>query len=562
MTVRLRRQPERVLSKAFVVAALALSACAAPSSYDGLSGSTKEDETLAAPRQISPISVSLVASSRPRLRWELGTTLTGAVVEMARTRDFAKDVKTFVANGSELVVPEDLELGVWFWRLKGGSSGTVGTKTSPVWEMVVRGPAAHGSSDTPTRAMVDMNGDGEPDLIVVGTELVDGKPPGGGDTLDPGTTAQNPPMGGAPATGPVLMLYNGDREAGLVEGDSVFWGPSLYDGPISLGGGTDFDGDGITDLINSGISAGPYLGRMVFDVEMIPGSAADKKLTFDLDRAEFLYLGADATQLPTVREGADVDGDGYGDAVVGVQDTGFLVLGVSSGGHNPFLAVVPAGPAAGSRIAMGGFDANGDGLADVAFSFSDPYEPTARAFAAPGSRTHRVGDEKMIDGPDAQRATAFAAGDFNGDGIDDIAITTPVNDTARICIWFGDRAKLLVQGPCVMAAPGETDFGASLTAGDLEGDGMDELLATAKSGGADGVRVIRIGADGAATAAPIGIPGVGVKLTTIWPGRPGKARWAAVAGDGSAIAIFDGADLRMSLPPPRGVVKGFGRGLR
>ena len=49
---------------------------------------------------------------------------------------------------------------------------------------------------------------------------------------------------------------------------------------------------------------------------------------------------------------------------------------------------------------------------------------------------------------------------------------------------------------------------------------------------------------------------------TLWPGRPGKARWAAVAADGSRIGVFEGSELRSTLTPPPGIVRGFGRGLR
>jgi hypothetical protein len=88
------------VKRALLVAALALSACAAPSSYDGLAGGTKEDSSVAAPRPVSPISVSLIASSRPRLQWDLAASvatstsapLTGAVVELSRTHDFSGDV--------------------------------------------------------------------------------------------------------------------------------------------------------------------------------------------------------------------------------------------------------------------------------------------------------------------------------------------------------------------------------------------------------------------------------------------------------------------------------------
>ena len=98
------------MKQILLVAALALSACAAPSSYEGLAGGTKEDAAVSAPRPVSPISVSLVASSRPRLRWDLGN-------------------GTAATPLCERVGRHHAEL---------------------VWEMVVRGPAAHGASDSPS----------------------------------------------------------------------------------------------------------------------------------------------------------------------------------------------------------------------------------------------------------------------------------------------------------------------------------------------------------------------------------------------------------------------------
>ena len=34
--------------------------------------------------------------------------------------------------------------------------------------------------------------------------------------------------------------------------------------------------------------------------------------------------------------------------------------------------------------------------------------------------------------------------------------------------------------------------------------------------------------------------GFGGKMTTIWPGRPGRAKWASVSADGRSIGIFEG----------------------
>jgi hypothetical protein len=544
------------VKRALLAFVLALGACAAPASYDGLAGGTKEDAAVEAPRPISPISVSLIASSRPRLRWDLGRTLTGAVIEMARTREFSGEVKRFPAKGSELVVPEDLALGVWFWRLRGESAGAVGTATSVVWEMVVRGPAKNGSSDGPTRAMVDLNGDGEPDLLV-GATVDDGAGP-----HDPGATVSPDPTAAPSGHMPIVFLFASDKERDLGDvTDYLTFGPSSYDGPIAIGAGTDLDGDGLGDVIESGTDAGSYEGHAYFGVTVTYAKLG--KSPFDFERGGNLYLGPEPSVLPGVRESGDVDGDGFGDAVVGVRDTGFVVLGSHGGMAVPaILPVNPGAPSATSRAALGGFDANGDGLADVAFSINDSFTPKARAFVAAGSRTERLGDPRMIDAPDAARATAFAAGDYNGDGVDDVAMTTAVGDAARVCLWFGDRERLLAQGPCLTGPPGDADFGASLTAADLEGDGIDELLLTTREGGVDGVRVVRLGENGSASAFPVGPPGVGVRLTTLWPGRPGKARWAAVGSDGGRIAVFEGAELRTSIGPPPGVVGGFGRGLR
>ncbi|MBX3222718.1 MAG: VCBS repeat-containing protein, partial [Labilithrix sp.] len=157
-------------------------------------------------------------------------------------------------------------------------------------------------------------------------------------------------------------------------------------------------------------------------------------------------------------------------------------------------------------------------------------------------------------------AIAFASGDFNGDGIADMAATIAATTSSMVCFWFGSRDSFMVQGPCARSLPGDSRFGADITAADLEGDGVDELIVTAVNGGKDNLRVVSLD-DASALVAPIGPPGVGLRLTTIWPGRPGKARWAAIGAGGRAVAIFEGSEIRQTLKAPD-FVQQLGTGLR
>ena len=85
--VELRTRP--LASAAFVAVAAAAFACAPGSSYEGLSGGTAEDAALEPPRPVYPVSVALLATRRPKLRWAEVPGATGAVVELCRTRDCA-----------------------------------------------------------------------------------------------------------------------------------------------------------------------------------------------------------------------------------------------------------------------------------------------------------------------------------------------------------------------------------------------------------------------------------------------------------------------------------------
>lgn len=512
--------------KRLMLLLLACAACAAPSSYDGLSGGAVVDDGLSPPRPLSPMSVSYVATSRPRLRWALGGSLTGAIVEMCRARDCATVHRTFEASGRELVVPEDLEPGIWFWRLRGKTERARGTITSPTWEVLVRGPAKHGASDAPTGSLHDVDGDGLPDLVIASVVEL-------GGTTD------------------ILYASFYGRPDGtfddVSEDGSELVSPGVgMERPQYLAGGIDLDGDGFADLVHA--------GAVDFELFADMGRARGLKM-----RMETIVLPTPEAGIPSVREAGDTNGDGYGDLLVGKPQSAFVALGGNGRPAASFASVLlepdlVQGEATNlddlSRAVFGCFDANGDGVSDVV---SSSQRRNILGIASPGDRSAPFDQAKSVSlgraFTSSRAATAFASGDFDGDGVADLAYSAIADGAPRICIARGDAASLVSGATCIEGAA------SGLAAGDLEGDGVDELLVAG-----DGVKVIRW-ENGALVVGSV-IPDLTAPITTLHPGRPGKARWAAATKDKRGVAVVEGTEERQRLLALPDVVGDFARALR
>lgn len=258
----------------------------------------------------------------------------------------------------------------------------------------------------------------------------------------------------------------------------------------------------------------------------------------------------EATVTPTMGTSAgtavtpigDVNGDSIDDLLIGGDGIAYLYFGSTSGlGAAPNVNIVgPAGVNFGMTIAGIG-DFNGDGHAD--FAIGARLESAARGSVyvffgrpatsswpsnidvssgcgtvgapTPGGCMVLRGDDGAAGGPDEPAALGWSlssAGDFDGDGLFDLAIGASVSSSfvGRTYVILGRAshargATVLVPGPdggqpagFVMQGDGVTyrAFGTSVASvgGDMDGDGRHELLVSATGGsGAMGTAVAVLG---------------------------------------------------------------------
>jgi len=551
-------RPSSFIAKSalLMMAAIPAIVACAPSTFENLTGGTtgtpaeeKKDETagtrstdkpavdpsLKSPRPIAPISISYVNTDRPKFRWELSEGSTGAVLELSRTRDFKEIVRTVVATGNEVVLGDEqkLEPGFWFWRLRGRNAAAEGQvkPETPVWELLVRGASAQKALEAPQGSIVDMNGDGEPDLVISLHEKPD----------DPNETT---------VYFQAIMLGRSDHTFSLDPGAMV-WGayplPSL---DYSLTGGTDLDGDGYPELVRTTLiprasSPGEYIG--FYDVDY--GGAAgidevktDEAMNFGNPLPEF-------SSAAIVQASGDVNGDGYGDFSVTLPTAGFTSLGGVFGPSQimffaPFFEKpAPTTPAP----LMGGVDLDGDGFADVVM--------TSRTTASPlgyvrGSRDGRFDPFATVSMNEITptKPTAFATGDFDGNGVMDIAFATQLKDgqgvlRGAVCVYTPNTKPLDSKNCYISTAAGE-GFGVSLIAGDLDSDGRDDLVVGSTSGS---IEIIKRSAADESFTSEVVAGTYRPYLTMVHPGRPTNARWVAIGNDGLSLIVFQGRERLQTL---------------
>jgi hypothetical protein len=412
-----------------------------------------------APRLIAPMSTSFVTTHRPTLRWQLPMGLDGARVEICSTRTCgAGEIEqSFDAMGSSVRPTMALTPGVHWWRVKGRLMGSTGTRTSATWEFFVR--QRDTPVDTSWGSVLDVNGDGFADVAT--------------GSADPDIMLRTEPTS--------VRVYLGSA-MGIVEMPSVFSSPtdeSNFGRAVSSAG--DVNGDGFADLIVGapGVADGPMLrvGKAFVFLGSMQGLAA--RPSWEMRGAtQDEQFGRAATFI------GDLNGDGYGDIAIGAPE-----FAPGAGGTLNIFFGSPSGPQLAPAQTIRGIDPdeklgvtvrsagdfNGDSIPDLISAsrnfnvgvrtVASIYLGTRNGFALPPHRRF-----VRTDGDSGLGLHSTNAGDTNGDGYNDILLSSP-NNYAHV--YHGSPAGISSMPDRVLATGGQA---VGATSGDLNQDGFDDVV--------------------------------------------------------------------------------------
>ncbi|MFT5684520.1 MAG: hypothetical protein ACI8RZ_005461 [Myxococcota bacterium] len=347
-----------------------------------------------------------------------------------------------------------------------------------------------------TLGYADLNADGDQDIII-------------------GASPQSNSSGSS-NDGAAFVYYGPfSGTANLTDADVIIYGRSGEKDTMgtAVEGLEDFDGDGVADVaISASQMDNPDSNGSAGAVFVFSGASISASTSMEPEDADIIYYGSEKQHYLAAVSAGDVDGDGLSDLLLGAtwapsRDTKegevYLIYGGVTAGElyaDEEAQAIFQGESESdklgttSTIAIVG-DVDGDGEGDLLMGTHSKDSDNGMAYIAlgPHSGTTVASDTDIILSPatgDYLGRAVSAAGDMNGDGLDDLLIGAPRDDTGAsnagaVYLIYGSSTITSLDGLDADAAydvviigdTSDIQIGADISGGrDFDGDSNNDIL--------------------------------------------------------------------------------------